>query len=411
MKSSLQYHFLIFILLMLFNLSAIAQMEADSADIPYRSSCQSEWVEYSNPTEMYSIVRSNRYYRVIYILEKETVYGTNRHTFMIKQNGSSSETSFSTFFYNPCGPDCMSSSVVISDMRLYDDTCYFCGKVIEPNFEIYGSAPIRKTFGFIGWFRIGDMLNGSSTISFHKVDTTTQLTRLAISKPNASSLLISAIGFQRPDRFPCIVEVEKTNNNWAWRYEYVKNAPNMIFSDIMTMRDSITLLAQYGCTNDNLPGPPDYDNNHQVFLLDRYDLRGCYNMNSPNTTTMARYYLNPSDNYFFHYDRAPMRLFHINDRLNEFGVAFGVETSNVTCGGIRLFLFSNAWQYYSSLYYQTNCHPEIKEVGNLYNTDNLYILSKDNIHNNGLTAFLSPSSTLPNVTLMSDSNYTYNSLT
>ena len=67
MKSSLQYHFLIFILLMLFNLSAIAQMEADSADIPYRSSCQSEWVEYSNPTERYSIVRSNRYYRVIYI--------------------------------------------------------------------------------------------------------------------------------------------------------------------------------------------------------------------------------------------------------------------------------------------------------------------------------------------------------
>lgn len=412
MKSVVRCQFLFLALFMQFDLSAVAQVEADSADVAYRSQCQSQWTEYGTPKENNSIVRSNGDYRVVYIEEK-VVSGPHRHIFIVKQNESSSETAFSTCFYHQCNPGVLAPSVVISDMRLYGGTCYFCGKMTHPTeLEYYGGEVVNKTYGFVGWFSIPSVLGGTWSVYYKDFGETTQLTRLAISKPDASTLLVSAIGFQRPDRYPCIVEMIKSNNAWNWRYEYVYNGYNMVFSDIMTMRDSITLLAQYSCANDNLPGTPSYDNNHQVFLLDRYDLGGCYNMNSSIcTSAVARYFMSPSEYHYFHYDRTPMRLTHIKDEYNMFGVAFGVEEADGSNGGIRLFAFQNAWQCYSSLYYQTGSHAEIKDVGNKYNSDNLYVLSKDNTHTNGLTAVLSLSSTLHNVTWLLDNNYTYNSLT
>lgn len=403
----------IILVLVLLNVSAFAQPGADSANIGYRSSCQSVWTKYNNLTEKNSIVRSNNLYRVVYVLEKETGYVTNRHTFIVKRVDLSSEVAFSTFFYTPLSPNVAGGSVVITDMRLYGDTCYFCGKVKYLLNEYIGGEFVPKTNGLLGWFSIPGMLNGSGSVYFHEFDTVTQLARLAISKPDASTLLVSAIGTQRPNLFPCIVEVKKINNVWEnnWHIDCVNNESGMFFSDIMTLRDSITLLAQYDCANDNLPGTNGYDNNHQVFLLDRYDLGGCYNMyHSVWSSTMVRYTMNPSEDYYFHYDKAPMRLFHINDLNNEFGVAFGVEKADGNSGGIRLFAFQNAWQYYSSLYYQTGLHAEIKEIGNKFKTDSLYVLTTDNTHTNGLIAALSLG--VPyDVTWLTDNSYTYNSLT
>ena len=117
----------IILVLVLLNVSAFAQPGADSANIGYRSSCQSVWTKYNNLTEKNSIVRSNNLYRVVYVLEKETGYVTNRHTFIVKRVDLSSEVAFSTFFYTPLSPNVAGGSVVITDMRLYGDTCYFCG--------------------------------------------------------------------------------------------------------------------------------------------------------------------------------------------------------------------------------------------------------------------------------------------
>ena len=366
----------------------------------------------NNLTKANSIVRSNNIYRVAYIKEN----ATNRHTFLVKRKGSSTETAFYTYFFLPSSPGVYGGSVVINDMRLYGDTCYFCGKENTTNkYEFYGGTLVLKTNGFVGWFSITETLNGTGLMYYDTLPETTQLTRLAISKPDASTTLISAIGTQRPDRFPCIVEIRKTSNAWNdWHYEYADNDADMVFSDIMTMRDSITLLAQFGCANDNLPGTIGYDNNHQVFLLDRYDLGGCYNMYYfIGFSIMVRYSMNPIENHYFHYDEAPMRLFHVNDLEKEFGVAFGVEEADGGDGGMRLFAFQNAWQYYSSLYYQTGDHAVLKDIGNQYKTDSLHVLSTDNTHTNGMVGVLSLSAVPHDVTWLTDNSYTYtyNSLT
>ena len=179
----------------------------------------------------------------------------------------------------------------------------------------------------------------------------------------------------------------------------------------MKMGDSLTLLAQYSCINDNPPGSVDYDHNHQVFLLDRFNLMGCKATHGSVPCYMALYSLPVVQDYYFHHDRAPMRLFHIQDKKNKFGVAFGVEEENGFNSGIRLFKFQHAWEYYSSLYYRAGTNTEIKEIGNHYKTDTLYVLSKDNAHPNGLITVPSMGIGFYPVTFLWHYAYTFNSLT
>lgn len=408
MKTKISKRLVTAVIFIMVCVTAVAQTQSDSLDRDSRSSCQSTWTEYNNFTEASSIVRSNHLYRVVYVKD----YMTNRHTFFVKQRSSSTETAFYTFFCSPSSPGALGASVIINDMRLYGDTCYFCGKVILMKYEFYGGDLVRKTYGFVGFFSITKILNGTGSVYYDTLPEMTQLTRLAISKPDAWTTLISAIGTQRPNRLPCILEIEKTNNVWTWRNEYVNSDFDMVFSDIMTMRDSITLLAQYSCANNNLPGTNGYDNNHQVFLLDRYDLGGCYNMNHTiSFSSMVRYSMIPSEGYYFHYDEAPMRLYHINDLNSQFGVAFGVEEADGSSGGIRLFAFQNAWQYYRSLYYQIGRLAVVKEIGNLYKSDSLHVLSQDNVHTNGMVGVLSLSAVSHDVTWLTKNGYAYNSLT
>ena len=72
-------------------------------------------------------------------------------------------------------------------------------------------------------------------------------------------------------------------------YEDIYTADNIVFSDIMTMRDSLTLLAQYACINNNPPFSNDYDYSHQIFLLDRFSLRGCHATHSAGKGNFRRY--------------------------------------------------------------------------------------------------------------------------
>ncbi len=396
-------------LLLLSCIPIAAQDENDSLDRVIQSYCQSEWTKYNNLTGVHSIVRSNASNHVVYVQEKEKVHGMNRHTFIVRGYTMSPWVAFSTVFNDPCDLDCIGPSVEIYDMRLFEGSCYFCGKITQPCPDFMGN---RFTDGFVGRFSMNAFLDGSGTVYYYKVDEVTQLTRLAITKVAGSVLTINAIGNMEKTRNSCIVELTDSGAVWGIRLDTINNTEKVVFSDIMAMQDSLTLLAQYACENDELPGSNSYDNSHQVFLLDRFDLRGCfYTCGSPGFHHMAFYVMATSENCFFHHDRAPMRLFHINDESDKFGVAFGVEESEENIGGVRLFLFSHAWEYDSCIYYRTDVHAEVKDIGNLFNTNKLFVLSRDNAHTNGLIAIPSLGGAAHNVTWLTNVDYTYNSLT
>ncbi|MBR3412049.1 MAG: hypothetical protein IKG81_05100 [Bacteroidales bacterium] len=394
-------------LLLLTAVSTIVQGQNDSLVREYQSPCQSEWTKYNNLTEWESIVRSNNQNHVTYIHEK-TISGLGRHIFVVRGNNMTPVAAFSAVFVDCC-PGCLCSTISISDMRLFDGTCYFCGKVVTPKLNLNGE---HITMGFVGRFIINDMLYGYGSVYYQTFSETTQLTRLAISKTDETPVLISAIGTEKTKKVACILELEDTGSTWIKRIDTISGRPEIVFSDIMTFKDSITLLAQYTCGNDNLPESYDYDINHQIFLLDRFDLDGCNHTYNPiSSHNMFRYNMFSNENYFFHYNNAPMRLFHINDSYNMVGVAFGVEKWDGSMGGIRLFLFHNAQQYSNSLFYQTGLHAVIKEIGNLYNTNKLFVLSTDNTHTNGLITIPVQSGSSHIVTWLTNGSYTYNSLT
>lgn len=381
--------------------TAFAQAQSDSSDRAPLSSCPSVWTKYSSLKEDYSFVRSNTVNHVVYIREKEKVDDRVIHTFIVKRSDLSGVAFSTSFLTQPF------LSVEILDMRLYEDTCYFCGKYIV---HLRDSAVRGYTRGFVGRFVTTEMIGDSGSVEYYIVDTVFQLTRLAISRANGFPLLISAIGEVYPSEKACIVELKNRGaSGWTRSCDVVGD--NLVFSDIMKMGDSLTLLAQYSCINDNPPESVDYDQNHQVFLLDRFNFRGCSGTHGSGTCQMALYSMPIVENYYFHHDRAPMRLFHIQDKKNKFGVAFGVEEENGFHSGIRLFKFQHAWEYYSSLYYRAGTNTEIKEIGNHYKTDTLYVLSKDNAHPNGLITVPSMGIGFYPVTFLWHYAYTFNSLT
>ena len=381
--------------------AASARAQNDSLDRNYNLPCTSTWTSYSNLTETYSMVRSNITNHVVYVRE-ETDLGEMRHTFIIKKSINSPATAFSTFFVYQKKP-----AVIITDMRLYGDTCYFCGRVNRP---ATGSGPATR--GFVGRFVTDEMVAGWGQVEYYIVDTTSQLTRLAISRDDTSHLLISAIGEEYYSGKACIVELANHGaSGWTKRYEEIFTADNIVFSDIMTMRDSLTLLAQYACVNENPPGSGDYDYSHQIFLLDRFKLKGCSATHTA-PCNIALYCLPIVGGCYFHRDRVPMRLFHINDQNKEFGVAFGVVEEDMLHSGIRLFKFQHAWEYYNSLYYRVSAADvEIKEIGNMYKSDTLCVLSASSSNPKGLITLPGMGVGSNPVTFFSHPSYTFNSLT
>ena len=377
--------------------------QGDSTDRDFRLSCPSTWTRYNSLTAENSIVRSNNMNHVAYMQEKETSIGNIRHTFIVRRYGQTYEMAFSTNLSQD-----KIHKVIVTDMRLFEDTCYFCGRVkCQPT----GSGP--DTRGFVGRFVTTGMKDSSWALEYYVVDSTSRLDRLAISRANGYPLLISAIGERYFTGKPCIVELENNGSSvWKIAHDTITNADNLDFSDIMTIRDSITLLAQYACVNDNPPFSNEYDYNHQMFLLDRFSLRGCRATYISWPCHMALYYLGIVDGRYFHHDRTPMRLFHINDHNNEFGVAFGVEEENDIHGGVRLFTFHHAWRYDRSIYFRAGINPEIVEIGNMYKSDTLYALSKDDVHPDGVINILSMSASNYIYKLRSyQYPFTYNSLT
>ena len=218
-------------------LTAVGQEQSDSLGRSNSSSCPSTWTKYGNLAEKYSIVRSNIMNHVVYIQER-TPLGGNLHTFIIRKYNQSQAMAFSTYFTT-----LKIRSIIITDMRLYEDTCYFCGRV---NWPENSSGPTSQ--GFVGHFVINEIIGDSGSVHYYFLDSTAYLTRLAISKTNGFPLLISAIGERHPSGMACIVELKNNGaTGWTRISDTIKGVNNLVLSDIMTLRDSVTLLAQYAC--------------------------------------------------------------------------------------------------------------------------------------------------------------------
>ena len=396
-------------LAMLMSMASRAYAQEDSAYNVVRDlrACQSTWTGYSVIDEMSSIVRSNSQNHIVHTQRKNVQTGVLTHTFVIKDNTTSPERAFRTYF-NAADSTCW--SVDVTDMRLFDDLCYFCGTIKHTYVNYLGEY---VTHGIIGRFEPHQILNGTGTIQCLEVEETAHLTHLAISRASESQLLVSAIGDISWTGTACMVEaVYCGGQEWNLKLDTLETPQGVIFSDIMTVRDSIRLLMQYKCNDDSPFGSNNYDYRHQLFMMDCFGQNGCYaSYNTSMLYYLAHYDLALDGNYFFHYNNAPMRLGHLNDLDKQFCVAFGVEETDGVHGGLRFFPFKHQWKYDSCIYYRMGSQTEIREVGNLYRTATVMLLSKDNQHSNGVATLPMLGTATHNVTQLYTSAYAMNSFT
>lgn len=400
-------------ILLLAILPSMANMVYAQEDSVYHllrdnSPCQSTFSNYSYIGEQSSIVRSNSLNHVVHTQRKHPMTGIVEHTFLIKSLYSGTEKAFRTNF-NVDDSTCW--SVDVTDMRLFNDACYFCGTIKYTYQNIITGEYV--THGIIGYFVPQKLLDGPGIMQYFVVNETAHLTHLAITNTSGSQVLVSAIGDKDQTGTACIVEAKTTTGQtWNLCLDTLETPKGVIFSDIMTVRDSIRLLMQYKCSNNSPAGSGNYDNRHQLFMMDCFDQNGCKaNINSLVVHYLAHYNLAFDGNYYFHYNNAPMRLGHLNDKDKQFGVAFGVEENDGVHGGLRFFPFKNQWKYDSCIYYRMGRQTEIKEVGNLYETATLLLLSKDNQHTNGVATSPKLGSASHDVTQLYSTAYTLNSFT
>lgn len=385
---------------------AHAQMDSvGSAGVETRA-CQSRWTRYDPLKESSSIVRSNNYNHVTHTQSIDGQKGIFVHTFVVK-DVSGMEKAFTTYFN---AMDSTAYDVDVTDMRLFVDTCYFCGTLTHSYADYTGNL---VTHGIVGRFVVPHVLAGTGSLQFYEVEKTAGLRRLAISQASGADVLISAIGDVASSRTSCIVEMKPwSGSQWVYWLDTLETPTRTFFTDIMTMRDSLRLLLQYRCNNDFPYGHGSYDNRHQLFMLDRFGLKGCKDSYSTaGVYYMAHYDMIADGDCFFHRKEAPMRLSHLNDLDKQFAVAFGVRETDGNHGGLRLFTFQHEWKYDSCIYYRMGRYVDIKEVGNLYKTATMILLSADNTHANGIVTMPELGTATHVVTQLVAPGYAMNSFT
>ena len=391
---------LTFLVILLVLASEVSAQEYDYVPTP----CQSRWTTFSSIKEHTSIVRSSSDYRVVHIQYNEPSSGL-LHTFVIKRFSPEYEVAVSVNFN-------IGDPYYITDMRIYNGECYYCGTVVTDILDMEGN-PI--TYGVVGHFSPQAFFSGSGHMYITEVREVSTLTRLEINTCSNQLELISAIGTKDNNTNACVVELRRValtgGAMWTKYLDYIDPTFDIVFSDIMFTGDSLTLLSQFKCSNNYLPRHVSYDTRHQMFLMDRSGIDGFSTLPAPIWThNMAQYCIDNDSYCKFHSDRCPMRLCHINDDDNGFGVAFGVRETELYMGGIRVFPFGDAWHYDSCIYYRTAAHAEIRDMGNLHGTSRLFVVSEDVTYSNGLVTLPALGSATHDVYWLVDTGCAYNSI-
>lgn len=365
--------------------------------------CQSTWKKYSGIRESFSTIRSDNTYRVSHVQSMNTATGIMEHVFIILNYSTGVETAISTTF------NVYDNTVVeyhITDMEMFGGECYFCGQLVTPYVDFNGN-PLTK--GFVGHFSPQAILVGSGSLLFYVEPKVSIFPHLTVTRHYDGMPMVSLIGKQYNGDQDCLMELHLNPlTSWEYRFDSLTTPPNIIFSDIQASADSITLLAQMKCNNNYPPEHDDYDYRHQVFLLDRFGLSGCYSTFYPTGHYMAYYLM--TDSRGFHYRNAPMALSRMGYDGYEFAVAFGVKEEGVSHTGIRLFPFQNAWSYDSCIYYRLGPYTTIEEMGNLLGTNTLFLLSRDNTHTKR-TVTIPTWGASHSTTILYSNNYNLGSLT
>lgn len=375
-------------------------------DVPYP--CQSVWTEYDPIKEESSIVRSDNYYRVVHVQHNDPSTGMRPHTFIIKSIYTGLEVAVTTYFSNQGET---ASPIDITDMRMHNGECYFCG-TLHTGYVDYNGSPV--THGIVGHFSPQAILNASGYVTYYIVEETSRLTRLAINLASNQRPLVSAIGYKDNYGTSCMVELKQTGiMSWSLRLNYLESPDDINFADILYAGDSITLLSQMKCANNYPPSHGSYDTRHQIFMLDRFSKDGCYNdCSSGGMHYMAHYYIDDASYCKFHPDGYPMLLCHVDGSSYGFGAAYGVDETVENTGGIRLFPFNHAWKYDSCIYYRTGKSVIVKDIGNLFGTGILFLVSIDASHGKGVITLPKLGSATHDVPFLIDpgNTHTYNSV-
>lgn len=368
--------------------------------------CNSTWSNYPSIKEERSIVRSNDRYMVVHTQYWESQNGMLKHTFHIKRFNEPAEIFISTYFN---AQDNTEYKIDITDMEIFHDECFFCGTIYY-NYTHNFFTNENERHGFVGHFNPASLMSGSGDIKYADVDFTTSLTRLCITRNSQYDNLISVIGEMDYDHKACLAEIGIALGGGTDAYlSYIDNNPDILFSDILSNEDSVTLLAQYRCSNDITYGNEGYQMAHQIFMLDRFSRYGCHNDILPGVIHyMAHYMIDANEDCNFHYKNAPMALSNLFE--SDFAVVYGVKENGSEWGGLRLFPFRHIWKYDSCIYHRTGKQVAVCDVGNLWWRGDLLMLSRDNNHPLGIVSFLSLPDDLGQVTKMTASGQLFNSV-
>ena len=312
--------------------------------------CRSTWWEYGSIPSHYSIIRDDNTYRIIHSEHHDNTIGINVHTFAIHSYATNQDFKFSTQFD---AADSTDHNVSISDMELFNGWCYFCGTLVYDYVDFSGRP---ATDGLVGRFSVSSLFGSTATMEYCLVKDAGSLRAMTVSVPEGrmSVVMLHAVGDMKDNNnyASCIVELEHTlPGGWTATLGHLPQPPKIYFSDIERVATGVVLAAQTTCANPFPYGYPDYDTNHQQFMLDMFSMNGCYHDHQATSTdNMALYVMDCADDYCFHENKAPMKLSRTPS--NMFYLAFGVRENVITPSGLRLFSFQNdPYNNVESVYY------------------------------------------------------------
>lgn len=134
----------------------------------------------------------------------------------------------------------------ITDVKIFDDTCYFCGVCVYPtDFSITPEGeiiqPDSASVGFVGYFSIKDVLDNTGHYFIKDIPEVSSLSKLAVyGSIDSGNVCITAIG--KPKTNPtitCITSIARsTAAPYFWKYYVAKtNIDDERMTDIITTDD------------------------------------------------------------------------------------------------------------------------------------------------------------------------------